>query len=262
MHSDALTESVFARNRRRVAGLGHVQLGAGLGAGQRLVAIRRAPHRLGLLPAVRVWTGAREEQVPHSNAEAVEFGHLAVQPAAVGAIDVGEHRDGVQRFLRPEDQHLRFGHRVDQGETRVCAQILGEILTGIHVIDIAVEKILAVGGQVADVGSLHELENARYGRWPQILELRSGGQELEQGNSRVRGLGVRHRMRRYAGRRYAGRRIGGRRLRRGGDGGAKAQGDGGKESQHLQSSGETTAIGPRGRPLGSANSSRRGAEPV
>ncbi len=88
-------------------------------------------------------------------------------------------------FARREDQHLRFGNSVDQRNARVRAQRFGQIVARLHVVEIAVDEIFAVRGQVADLGSLHEFVDARNRRRLQVVELGARRQKLEQGHARI-----------------------------------------------------------------------------
>ena len=162
-----------------------LQRDAPLRFGQRLASIGGTPNLLRLRPARRVRSAAREEQVTHLHAEAVELGDVLVQLAAVRAIDIGEHRDRVLGLRRCEHHHRRLRHVAQQIEAQFAPARIAEIVAVGKAIEIAGESVASVGRHVHQFGALAKLKDARDRRRAQVGGLGAGNVRGDRGKFRV-----------------------------------------------------------------------------
>ncbi|MNF89582.1 hypothetical protein D3C84_721120 [compost metagenome] len=100
---------------------------------------------------------AREGDIAHFDAAAVQLRHFAVQLLAVAAVGVGEHGDmGLGRLLGREHDHLAGGDRVDLLGDRPALGLLGEVhrLAVLDLVEIALHQVLAVRAGVQHAAAL------------------------------------------------------------------------------------------------------------
>ncbi|MNZ47793.1 hypothetical protein D3C78_655190 [compost metagenome] len=100
---------------------------------------------------------AREGDVTHLDAAAVQLGDFAVQLLAVAAVGVGEHGDmRLGRLLGREHHHLAGGDGVDLLGDGAALGLLGEVhrLAVLDLVEIALHQVLAVGAGVEHAAAL------------------------------------------------------------------------------------------------------------
>jgi len=124
-----------------------------LGVRERIVPVVGAPDFLRFRPGLRVRAGTRVEEIPHADAEAVVLGDLAMEPAAIPAVHVREHRDRVLGILGPEYEHVALGNRRDELRAGLAAMLLREIVVRGKVVEIAADGVLAVRADVRNVSA-------------------------------------------------------------------------------------------------------------
>ena len=134
--------------------LGGLELVVELGLGQRVPAIGGAPDFLGLGPGGRCGTVARVHQVTHFDAQRQVLVDLAVQPAAVNAVDVREHGNRVFDFLRREHDGLVVADARHEIAARIVTHFLAEVDLQVEIDEIPLQQVAAVGRDVRDDGSL------------------------------------------------------------------------------------------------------------
>ncbi len=131
----------------------------GLGEVERLFALFIAPDGDRLVVALRPLACARIEHIADLDAAFVVVGHLVVQLAAVGAVDVGEDGDAVFYLLRRVDQQLARIDRRQQLDPLAGGVLLAQVLALLQVVELTAQQVAAV---VGDVVGLHADCNLHY----------------------------------------------------------------------------------------------------
>ena len=125
-----------------------------LGGRQGLVAIIRTPHFLGLHPGIGRRATARIEEVANLYAFFHVLVDLVMQPAAEGAIDVGEYRYCMPHRFRLEYDQLVVLDRFHHLGAGTVAVLLGQVRLVDEVDQVTLQQVAAVAGDVSDDGAL------------------------------------------------------------------------------------------------------------
>ena len=108
----------------------------------------------------------------HGDTLRVVASHFAVQLAAVRAIHIGEDVDhvlGRNRRRRIELDDVVVAQFLQRGESIRAAMVFGDLLAGLHVDQIALQQVLAVGGDIAEIVIVFDLVQPGDRRRPHLI---------------------------------------------------------------------------------------------
>ena len=83
----------------------------------------------------------------------------------------GEDGDGMTRIRGPEDDGVLVLLGRDQRQPCLASTTVGEVLTGLHVEDVAIEVEASVAGDVAHLGTGRDFKQPGHIRGPHVLDI-------------------------------------------------------------------------------------------
>ncbi len=87
-----------------------------------------------------------------------------MQLATVATVDVGEHGNGARRLLGLEDNHAALPDPFQRPDARRHATFFGQILLGLNIVQITLDQIFTVRGDVGHPSTKTDLVNAGHRR--------------------------------------------------------------------------------------------------